>query len=48
MVWPNTGHADGTDGDLVVLAPPFVISEDEIGEIVVRLRTALDSVTDSR
>ena len=44
MVWPNTGHADGTEGDLVVLAPPFIISEEEIGEIVARLRTALNSV----
>lgn len=44
MVWPNTGHADGTDGDLVVLAPPFIISEAEIAEIVARFSTALNSV----
>ncbi|HVH10772.1 MAG TPA: aminotransferase class III-fold pyridoxal phosphate-dependent enzyme, partial [Gemmatimonadales bacterium] len=23
VVWPNIGHADGTNGDLVMLAPPF-------------------------
>jgi adenosylmethionine-8-amino-7-oxononanoate aminotransferase len=44
MVWPNTGHADGTEGDLVVLAPPFIISEEEIGEIVTRFRAALNTV----
>jgi adenosylmethionine-8-amino-7-oxononanoate aminotransferase len=44
MVWPNIGHADGTDGDLVMLAPPFIISEEEIGEIVARFRTALNNV----
>ena len=22
-VWPNVGHADGTNGDLAMLAPPF-------------------------
>ena len=26
MVWPNVGQANGTDGDLALLAPPFVIS----------------------
>jgi hypothetical protein len=44
MVWPNTGQADGTDGDLVVLAPPYIVTEEEIGEIVQRLTTALDNV----
>ncbi len=44
MVWPNTGHADGTNGDLVVLAPPFIITEAELDEIVARLRTALEEV----
>ena len=44
MVWPNTGHADGVNGDLVVLAPPFIISEPEIDEIVARFRSALEEV----
>ena len=44
MVWPNTGHADGVHGDLVVLAPPFIISEPEIDEIVTRFRSALEEV----
>ena len=34
MVWPNVGDADGTDGDLVMIAPPFVISEEQIDEII--------------
>ena len=44
MVWPNTGHADGTNGDLVVLAPPYIITEPEIDEIVTRLQRALEDV----
>ncbi len=36
MVWPNVGQANGTDGDLALLAPPFVISEEEIDELVRR------------
>jgi hypothetical protein len=44
MVWPNVGQADGTDGDLAVLAPPFIISEAEIGELVRRFAQALDAL----
>jgi hypothetical protein len=41
VVWPNVGHVDGTLGDLVMLAPPFVVSESEIDEIVSRLSDAI-------
>ena len=34
VVWPNIGHADGRSGDLVMLAPPFVVTEDQIDEMV--------------
>jgi adenosylmethionine-8-amino-7-oxononanoate aminotransferase len=44
IVWPNVGHANGVDGDLVMLAPPFVITEEEIGEIVSRFTAALEKV----
>lgn len=40
IVWPNVGHADGVNGDLVVVAPPFIITEREIDEIVTRFKTA--------
>jgi adenosylmethionine-8-amino-7-oxononanoate aminotransferase len=42
MTWANTGQADGTNGDLSCLAPPFVISEAEIDEIVARFAAALE------
>ena len=42
-VWPNVGHADGTNGDLVMVAPPFIIEEHEIDEIVSRLTFALET-----
>jgi hypothetical protein len=41
IVWPNVGHADGHHGDLVMLAPPFVISEGEIDDLVERFRATL-------
>jgi adenosylmethionine-8-amino-7-oxononanoate aminotransferase len=48
MVWPNTGHADGINGDLVMLAPPYIITEAEIDEIVQRLQQALEMTTISQ
>ncbi|MEO8448604.1 MAG: aminotransferase class III-fold pyridoxal phosphate-dependent enzyme [Gemmatimonadota bacterium] len=44
VVWPNVGHADGTNGDAVMVAPPFVITEAEIDEMVEKLGTAIDRV----
>jgi adenosylmethionine-8-amino-7-oxononanoate aminotransferase len=42
MVYPMGGTIDGTRGDHVLLAPPFIVTEDQIGEIVDRLGNALD------
>jgi adenosylmethionine-8-amino-7-oxononanoate aminotransferase len=42
IVWPNVGHADGTNGDLAMLAPPFIVTEREIDEIVSRFARALE------
>ena len=41
VVWPNVGHADGTRGDLVMVAPPFIVTEEEIGIIAERLEAAI-------
>jgi hypothetical protein len=48
MVWPNVGQANGTDGDLAMLAPPFVITEAEIDELVARFTRALEQVSGIR
>ncbi len=42
MTWTNVGQANGIDGDLCCLAPPFVITEGEIEELVERLGGALE------
>jgi adenosylmethionine-8-amino-7-oxononanoate aminotransferase len=45
VLYPSTGCADGTAGDLVMLAPPFVVTEDELAEmaaILDRVLTTLD------
>ncbi len=43
VVWPNVGQADGERGDLVMIAPPFVITDAEIREIVTRFEAALEA-----
>lgn len=45
IVWPGIGHVDGVAGDVIMLAPPFTISEDEIGEIVRRCRATLEELS---
>ncbi len=47
IVWPNTGHADGENGDLVMVAPPFTITEAEIDEIVSRFKIAYTAATET-
>ena len=47
VVWPNAGQADGTNGDLVLIGPPFIITEDEISELVRLFRIALDTAIES-
>src|SRR5437899_4899842 len=42
MVYPMGGTIDGARGDHVLLAPPFIVTEDQIGEIVDRLGSAID------
>ena len=34
ILWPNVGHVDGVRGDLVMVAPPFIITEEQIGALV--------------
>ena len=46
VVWPNVGHADGRAGDLVMLAPPFIVTEDQIDEMVELMTRALRDAAD--
>lgn len=44
LLYPSTGCVDGTNGDLVMLGPPFVIDEEEQAEVVRRTAAALASL----
>ncbi|APX73632.1 Adenosylmethionine-8-amino-7-oxononanoate aminotransferase [Achromobacter insolitus] len=43
MVYPMGGTIDGRQGDHVLLAPPFIISDDELDQLTERLRGAIDA-----
>ena len=43
VVWPNVGHVNGTSGDIIMLAPPFIIEPSQIDELLTRFRAAYDA-----
>ncbi|MBE0547579.1 MAG: aspartate aminotransferase family protein [Rubrivivax sp.] len=43
MVYPMGGTIDGRLGDHVLLAPPFIATDDDLDRIVERLRAAIDA-----
>lgn len=43
LLYSGTGNANGTDGDVVLLGPPFVIADDELVRVADGLREALDA-----
>ncbi|HZP90468.1 MAG TPA: aminotransferase class III-fold pyridoxal phosphate-dependent enzyme [Actinomycetota bacterium] len=44
LLYSSTGHVDGERGDLLMLGPPFVLSEEECGLIVERTAAAVGDV----
>jgi adenosylmethionine-8-amino-7-oxononanoate aminotransferase len=41
LLYSSTGHVNGTDGDLLMLGPPFVIADDEADLVVERTAAAI-------
>ncbi|WP_317055357.1 aspartate aminotransferase family protein [Roseovarius rhodophyticola] len=44
ICYPMSGTRDGQLGDHVLLAPPFIITEDQIGELVGKLQAAATAI----
>jgi len=44
LVYPSRGCADGVNGDVVLLGPPFVVSDTQLETIVGRLATAITAL----
>ncbi|HEY5628825.1 MAG TPA: hypothetical protein VIR16_04880, partial [Candidatus Limnocylindrales bacterium] len=42
LLYSGSGNANGVDGDIVLLGPPFVITDDELVRVADGLRSALD------
>jgi adenosylmethionine-8-amino-7-oxononanoate aminotransferase len=45
LLYSSTGHADGTNGDLVMLGPPFTLTDGEVDHLVEATVEAVRSVT---
>jgi len=43
ICYPGNGTADGISGDHVLLAPPFIITDDQLDELIEKLSTAIDA-----
>jgi adenosylmethionine-8-amino-7-oxononanoate aminotransferase len=44
VVYPGTGCATGTEGDLVMVAPPFVITDEQVAELALVLDRSLNEL----
>jgi len=44
LLYSSTGHVDGRDGDLVMLGPPFIITDDELDLLVERTAAAIAAI----
>jgi len=42
LVYPMGGTIDGRHGDHVLLAPPYVVTQGDLGEIVGRLKESVE------
>ena len=47
MCYPMGGTIDGACGDHVLLAPPFITSDDELDLLIERLVEAVESAIES-
>jgi adenosylmethionine-8-amino-7-oxononanoate aminotransferase len=45
LLYSSTGHVDGTNGDLVMLGPPFSMSDDEAATLLERTVAAVRAVS---
>jgi adenosylmethionine-8-amino-7-oxononanoate aminotransferase len=45
IVWPNSGQLEDGTGDLALLAPPYVIGDEQMGELMTALGRALETLS---
>ncbi len=47
LVYASTGNADGTDGDAILLGPPFIVTDDELIRIAEVVADSIEAATAS-
>jgi hypothetical protein len=45
LLYASTGHVDGANGDLLMLGPPFVLTDDDAATLVARTAEAIRAAT---
>jgi stage III sporulation protein SpoIIIAA len=45
LLYHGTGNADGTNGDTVLLGPPFVVTDEELRQIAESLGDAVEKAS---
>ena len=46
VIYPGTGQIDGVEGDQFLLAPPLIVTEEQVEEIARRLRAGLEAAAE--
>lgn len=44
IFWGNVGHVDGTNGDLVMVSPPFTVTREEIDQLVAIFKQSVEQI----
>jgi adenosylmethionine-8-amino-7-oxononanoate aminotransferase len=44
IIYPSRGNVDGQQGDQIIIAPPFIVTDEQLDEIVALLAEAIDEV----
>ncbi|MGC8633193.1 MAG: aspartate aminotransferase family protein [Candidatus Limnocylindrales bacterium] len=47
LFYSGTGNANGIDGDIVMVGPPFVVTDEQVAEIAAAMRAAVDAAVAS-
>ena len=46
VIYPGTGQIDGVEGDQFLIAPPLIVTEEQVEEIARRLRAGLEAAAE--
>ncbi|GMQ80611.1 MAG: aspartate aminotransferase family protein [Rhodothermia bacterium] len=47
IIWSTTRYLPSSNGDLSVLGPPFIVTKEQVDELVKRLKAAIDTIEEN-